>query len=256
MSNLLRHLCIIGVLCLSSSLAHAEELLIYGDENYRPVIYLNDQGQPVGLLADVVKNYQAVSAEQVSLRLYPWKRAYANAEKATGGVIGLSKTAARLQLFDYSAPIYDDNINIVVLKGREFPFSTLSDLSGRKIGVQLGASYGSEVDAAIEDGTIMVEADVNHFSRMKKLLYGRIDAAFIGNGRFGLQVLLASDPQLAEHQDEFVILEQPLIHDQLYLGFAKSMHQQEFLERFNKVLRVYQTQQKLLGQVDASPSSD
>lgn len=249
MPNLLLRLCIISLFCLSSRLAYAEDLLLFGDENYRPVIYLDEHGQPAGLLAEVVKNYQEVSGEPVKLRLYPWKRAYVNAERALGGVIGLSKTEARLEQFDYSAPIYDDNINVVVLKGREFPFSTLSDFSGRKIGVQLGASYGSEVDAAIAAGSIKVETDTNHFSRLKKLLYGRIDAAFIGNGRIGLQTLLASDPQLAEHRDEFVILEQPLIHDQLFLGFAKSMHRQAFLERFNKVLLDYQLQHRLLGQV-------
>ncbi len=252
MANSLQRLAFACLLSLSSAWAQADELVIYGDDNYRPVIYLDEQGQPAGLLVKVVENYQEVSGEKLKLKLYPWKRAYVSAEQGRGGVIGVSKTDARLQLFDYSAPIYDDNINIVVRKGHEFPFKTLGDLSGRKIGVQLGASYGSAVDAAILDGSLEVETDSNHFSRMLKLLHGRIDAAFIGNGRYGLQVLLASDPQLAKHQDEFVILEQPLVQDQLYLSFAKSMQQQDFLERFNKVLLAYQSQQRLLGHIEQS----
>ncbi len=252
MPFLLSRLCLAGLLCISSGTARAEKLLILGDDNYRPVIYLDEQKQPAGLLVDVLNNFQEESGEQIQIKLYPWKRAFVSAEKGLGGVIGVSKTEARLQQFDYSAPIYDDNINIVVLKGHEFAFNTLSDLSDRKIGVQLGASYGSEVDAAIHSGSILAETDANHFSRLKKLLYGRIDAAFVGNGRFGLQVLLASDPQLAKHQDDFVILEKPLVHDQLYLAFAKSMHQQDFLERFNTVLLDYQTEQKLLGLADAN----
>lgn len=151
-------LCALSILLPLAATTQAETL-IFGDENYRPVIYLDAQGKPAGLLAEVLSHFSAVSGEPISLRLYPWKRAYAGALSAQGGVIGMSKTSVRLALFDYSAPIYDDNINVVVLKGREFPFASLEDLEGRKIGVQLGASYGSDGDAAIGAGRIIVEAD-------------------------------------------------------------------------------------------------
>lgn len=239
-------------LCLPVSAMIQAETLIFGDENYPPVIYLDTDGQPAGLLAEVLGHFAALSGEPVNLRLYPWKRAYASALSAQGGVIGLSKTDERLALFDYSAPIYDDNINVVVLKGREFAFASLEDLAGRKIGVQLGASYGSQVDAAIAAGQIVVETDQTHVARMRKLLHGRVDAAFLGNGKLGLQTLLKSDPELAAHQDRFVILERPLVHDSLYLGFAKSMNKRAFLAEFNRALEDARIRQGLSGLIDTT----
>lgn len=124
-------LCALSLLLPLSAISQADTL-IFGDENYRPVIYKGADGQPAGLLAEVLEHFAAVSGEKVTLHLYPWKRAYAGALSAQGGVIGMSKTDERLALFDYSAPIYDDTINVVVLKGREFAFASLEDLEGAR----------------------------------------------------------------------------------------------------------------------------
>lgn len=247
MPQRLLQLCALLLLSLSGTCSQAEEVLIFGDENYRPVIYLDQHQQPAGLLIDVLTHYTQVTGTPVQVRLYPWKRAYTAAENAQGGVIGLSRTAERLVLFDYSDAIYDDTINVVVRKGHEFSFSSLEDLRGKKIGVQLGASYGSTVDEAIRAGTLQVEADQTHVARLLKLLHGRLDAAFLGNGQLGLDTILGSDAELARHRDEFLILEQPLTHDPLYLGFAKSMGMQAFLADFNRALAQAQAEQRIPG---------
>lgn len=239
--------CLFCLLPLLSSTSQASDLLILGDDNYRPLIYLDPQHQPAGLLVDVIEHYAKVSGKAIRIRLYPWKRAYTSAENAQGGVIGLSRTEERLALFDYSDPIYDDTINVVVRKDHAFMFHDLSDLKGKKIGVQLGASYGSDVDSAIAAGDIQVEADQTHAARMRKVLHGRVDAAFLGNGRLGLETILDSDPELAQHKDELIILGQPLIRDPLYLGFAKSMQMQAFLADFNRVLAAARANQSVPG---------
>lgn len=221
---------------LLSTSAQAQELFIFGDDNYPPVIYLNKQQQTSGVLPQALEYFRKASGDNFTLKLYPWKRAYANAESGKGGVIGLSKTPPRELIFDFSEPIYNDNINVVVLIGSEFAFESLADLSGRKIGAQAGASYGSAVDAAIETQVIKVERDQSHNSRLKKLLHGRIDAAFIGNGQAGLDQLLEADPQLSKSRKRFIVLPNPLSHDPLYLAFPKSMAMQNFLTRFNQAL--------------------
>lgn len=118
--------------------------------------------------------------------------------------------------------------------------------------MQLGASYGSEVDAAIGAGRILVEADQTHVARMRKLLHGRVDAAFLGNGRLGLKALLESDPELAAHQARFVILERPLVRDALYLGFAKSMNKRTLLAEFDRALQAARSQKRLSGLIDSA----
>ena len=226
---------LLASLCSAASLA--EPIKIFGDENYPPVIYLDAQQQPTGVLVEVLHQFERATGETLDLQLYPWKRAYVSAEYAKGGVIGVSKTAPRELAFDFSEPIYNDDINVVVHKGREFPFTSLSDLHGKKIGAQSGASYGAEADIAIESQLFEVERDQSQVSRLRKLLHGRIDAAFIGNGHLGLSQLLDDDPELKAHRDEFVILSQPLTRDALYLAFSKSLHMQDFLTRFNQVMR-------------------
>ena len=231
-----RHYISLLLLCCAGPLSAAEEVIIFGDNDYRPVIFRDAQGQSAGILSEVLRQFAQDSGTQVTIKLYPWKRAYTNAEKGLGGVIGVSRTPERMKRFDFSAPIYDDSINVVVLKGKEFPFNSLADLKGKIIGVQSGASYGSEVDAAIQSGQLSVEADQGHISRLNKLLHGRIEAAFIGNGQRGLQALLESDSRLAVNKDQFVVLPKPLAHDLLYLGFAKTMNKQALLDRFNRWL--------------------
>lgn len=233
--------------CYPFAAQSAGNINIFGDENYPPVIFRNNAGQPSGLLVEVLRQYQSRSGQSIQLQLLPWKRAYKSAESGLGGVIGLSKTSARLPLFDYSDPIYDDDIHIVVLKGHEFTYQSIADLKGRLIGTQLGASFGNEVDVAIADGRIQVDRDPVHAHRLRKLLRGRIDAAFIGNGKLGIEQLLAADPELSANRDKFVILPTPLTRDALYLGFAKSQHMGAFIADFNKVLQQLKKDHAIAG---------
>lgn len=216
--------------------AYAADVKIYGDDNYQPVIFRDADGKPKGVLVDVLNQVQRTTGIPINLELLPWKRAYVSAERGFGGVIGLSKNAARLAIFDYSDPIYEDSIMVVVLKGKEFPFTKLEDLKGKLIGTQLGASFGTDVDAAIAAGTITVDNENNHIARMKKLLIGRIDAAFIGNGKAGLDGLIQSDPELRDNKAKFAVLPMPLTRDELYLGFKKSMNMTSYLAEFNHAL--------------------
>lgn len=247
------------LLCFAGSLSSAsEEVVIFGDNDYRPVIFRDAEGNSAGILSEVLRQFAKDSGMQLSLKLYPWKRAYTNAETGLGGVIGVSRTPERMKLFDFSAPIYDDSINVVVLKGKEFPFKSLADLKGKVIGVQSGASFGGKVDAAIQSGLLTVEVDQGHISRLNKLLHGRIEAAFIGNGQRGLQALLESDRRLAANKDQFVVLPRPLAHDPLYLAFAKSMNKQALLKSFNRWLIKAQANQTIdqLVRIEAEQPSN
>jgi polar amino acid transport system substrate-binding protein len=219
-------------------------ITVFADENYPPVIY-RDQQQPTGFLADVLHYVAKAQGQPIQLILYPWKRAYVSAEYGKGGVVGVSKTAPRELLFDFSAPIYHDDILVVVMKGHEFAFENLNDLHGKKIGAQLGASYGTEADILINSQTLNVERDQSQTARLGKLLRGRIEAAFIGNGQAGLDALLNSDPELKAHRDEFVALHTPLTRDTLYLAFNKGMHMQDYLQRFNQTLKQARIEHKL-----------
>ena len=236
----LRSFCIATLCGLGAALvAHSETLVVYGDDTYQPVISrLN--GMPVGVLVDILRKVSERSGDTYDIQLFPWKRAYELASMGKGALIGISKTTERQEVFDFSDPIYSDDIQIVVLKGREFPFAQLGDLQGKTMGGVLGASYGEVVDKAIQEGLFKMDRDIGQSGRLNKLLAHRMDGALIGNGRAGFEAVLASDPLLMAQRHQFVVLKTPLTRDTLYLAAAKSMKNKAAIERFNKALRELQ----------------
>ncbi|NVO05462.1 MAG: transporter substrate-binding domain-containing protein, partial [Rhodoferax sp.] len=210
----------------------AETLVVYGDDSYAPVIYL-DAGKPAGTLVDILQAVGQKTGEVYDLQLRPWKRAYEEARSGQGALVGASLTAERSALFDFSDPIYADDIQVVVRRDRAFVFNQLKDLKGKVMGGVIGASYGQEVDQAIKDGLFTVDLDIGQSSRLLKLLAGRMDGALIGNGQAGFEAVLHSSPELLAQRNQLLVLKTPLTRDMLYFAIPKSMNKRDAIERFN-----------------------
>ena len=240
------------VFAFLSNTACAGDVVVYGDNAYAPVSYL-DAGKPAGIFPAIFNRLSRDTGDHYEFVLLPWKRAQRESLRGIGGITNFSWTEERDKLYDFSQPIYFDDIQLVVLKGKEFAFAEIKDLKGKIAGGAAGASYGEEVDRAIADGIISVDRDDNQGFRMRKLLAGRIDVAIIGNGTAGFEQLLALDPELQARRSSFVVLPHPLTHDPLYLAFAKSMHMKPTLERFNQALAAFRKtaeyQQMINGEV-------
>jgi polar amino acid transport system substrate-binding protein len=215
----------------------AEEVVVFASDDYRPVSFRNEQGKEDGIAYALIKHYEQLTGRKVILDMASWKRSYLLAEKGKGGIIGLSKTKARSEIFDYSEPFYESIVGIVVKKGKEFPFNSVADLKGKLIGVTNGASYGEEFDNAL--AAKLFDVDMNYASdiRLKKLLYGRVDCAVVNNGELGLDEMIKKDPELLNKRAQFVYLSKPLVRDPLYLAFHKSMKMQTFLIEFNRAIK-------------------
>lgn len=211
-------------------------LVIFGDDSYPPVIHLA-QGRPRGFLVEVLERVEPRLQVHFDVQLMPWKRAYVLALRGQGGLIGVSRNQEREGLLDFSRPIYNDDIRVVVLKGHGFQFRELADLRGRRVGGVSGASYGEHVDVAIRDGLFTVDRDIGQVSRLRKLLAGRLDAAFIGNGERGFEWQLSSHPELEEQRDKFELLPVPLARDPLHLAFPKVLQQRDFLAQFDQLTK-------------------
>ena len=149
--------CLGIAVCLSvaaGSAARAEELTVFGDDAYAPVIFQRHGGQPDGVLVRLLRRAESLSGDHYHLQLLPWKRAYEQARRGEGGLVGVSFTQERAAIFDFSKPLYDDDIRLVTLKGHEFPFTDLADLKGKSLGGVIGASYGEQVDKAYQNGDL------------------------------------------------------------------------------------------------------
>ncbi|WP_171013960.1 transporter substrate-binding domain-containing protein [Chitinivorax sp. B] len=240
----MRILClIITALALQSlSPANAIQVPLLGSDYSIPKVHLQN-GKPSGVLISILQymDTQLVNYE-FTYQLYPWARAYRSALVGEGGIIALSKTDERLAIFDYSDPIFIDEVIMVVRKTDVFTYRGIADLAGRKVGIGRDGSFGEEYEHAKKAGKLVIEEDNGPVQRLRKLLGGRIDVAFINPGRLAYELTVQSDPFLYAHQQKMAILATPFKHDVNYLGFAKKLNMKPFIQQFNTALRKgYQT---------------
>ncbi|MFC7410103.1 substrate-binding periplasmic protein [Hydrogenophaga atypica] len=212
---------------------HAEVITVYGSDEFPPVSYMN-AGVVAGAFPAILSRLEKETGDRYEIQLVPWARALWMAQREQGAVANISWTTERSMQMDYSVPIYPTEVVLVVKKGREFRFESLSDLKGKLIGAGLGSSYRDEVDAAIARGDILVDRDPNQLNRMRKLLSGRVDAIFVGAGRVGVKTMIESTPEFKDRADEFVVLPKVVAVDPLHLAIPKSLNKTEALQRLNR----------------------
>lgn len=220
--------------CMYGS-AYADELLIVGDDASAPKYYL-ENGTPKGFIVDIVVWCLQDMKEPYTIKLYPWKRSYQMSLDGKGGIIGLSINSERLKIFDYSEPLYYDDLMVVVKKGKEFPFQSISDLKGKIIGVSRGTSYGDAFDQAVADKIFTIYEVSKTVQALQMVAAERpIDAVLMGPGKLGLQKVIATQEKF--QMDEFSILPVPFKRDTKHLGILKSLGMQNFLTQFNASLK-------------------
>lgn len=211
-------------------LARAEPIVLLGADNLLPKSW-NDGGVPRGYALDAASEALTRAGFEVRVELTPWARAIADAKIGTGIINHLSKTPERERNFLFSHPIIFDRVVVVVKKGKEFPFASMRDLVGKTVGVLRGVTYGGEWTAAL--GSFRRDEDDNAESRLRKLLFDRIDAAIISSGFVGLR--LAAE-RAGLDPSAFTILPTPLLVDPNYLGIAKGPGSATKLERINAAI--------------------
>ncbi len=210
----------------------AEKIEINGNAIKQPKIW-QEEGIARGALVDIMHHIGQKMGHQFEHNLFPWKRAYRRSETGLGGIVGISITEERLKIFDYSDPLYYDEVILVVQKGNEFKFEHFEDLQGKIIGVCRGCAFGREYVKARKFFT--PDEDNNSLQRLKKLKAGRIDAAIISPGEAALNLEIAKTNSLS--RDDFSILPKPIARDPNYLAFSKKLNRKGFLAAFNKSLK-------------------
>ncbi|MDZ7939224.1 MAG: ABC transporter substrate-binding protein [Rhodoferax sp.] len=220
-----------------ASTAWCTEITVYGGDSSPPKMYLQD-GKNRGFLVDIVQYASAqMPVSELRVELYPWARAYRHATSGVGGIVGLSWTQERSLLFDYSEPVYIDEVVIVVRKDRPLAYKDLPDLQGKRIGIGRGGSYGEVFEKARDAGLFVIEGDNGPAERLNKLVLGRIDCALFNAGKAGFEELLRNHKDAAVLRETLMVLPVPLRSDPNYLAFPKSMLMKGWLGEFNQVIK-------------------
>lgn len=226
---------LLGLTCAVA--AWSADITVFGGDSSAPKMFLQE-GRPRGILIDILKYAdQELRDDSFKVELYPWARSYRYATSGLGGIVGLSWTQERSALFDYSDPVYVDDVVIVVHKGKEFSFKDMADLAGKRVGLGRGGSYGEAFEKAREAGLFVVDGDSGAADRLNKLVLDRIDCALFNAGRAGFEEILRSTKGLEALRDTLVVLPVPLRSDPNFLAFPKAMQMKPWLTEFNQVIK-------------------
>jgi polar amino acid transport system substrate-binding protein len=204
----------------------AENLIFYAGA---PPLSYAEKGRPLGLYFDIVTAVFDDMGVKYQVTAVPFKRALLHAYEGKGIVVGIYKTKERSKKLDYSNSFYESKVVLFVPHKQDFPFSSMTDLTGKTIATKVGWSYGVEFDKArarLDFQAIDGEAEQN----FRLVMTGRRDA-FIDNHISGITTL-----RKMGIIDKIQILPRPVNVGSHYLGVKKNTHSQ-LLKRFNQHLK-------------------
>ncbi len=210
---------------------------IVGDNKAKPKNWLDQSNKPQGLMIDLLEAIGQRTNLRFTYTLAPWKRAYTMSEKGQGAIIGFSKTSEREKHWHYSDPMYFDELVIVTTREKVFEFDGLDSLSGRRLAIKRGASYGDDFERARKNGVFTVVETADRAGQMQMLVLDRVDAVLVSPGRIALETVLTENTWLRQHREDFVVLSPPYKSDPNYLGIPKSMNLEKVLVPFNEALK-------------------
>ncbi len=195
--------------------AQAGQINLFGADNLPPKSW-QDGSTPHGYAVDAATEALTRAGYQPIVKLEPWPRAIEDVTAGNGIITHFSKTPQRERIFEFSQPLVYDRIVVAVRKGREFPFTSVKDLVGKRVGVLRGVAYGGDWAASLKDLTL--EEDTDAVARLGKLVRDRLDAAIISSGAAGLEI---AAHQAGLRPAQFTILAVPILDDPNYLAIAR-----------------------------------
>ena len=228
--HLLRVGSVLAILALWGGGASAQGTITVGFDAADPPLMYEASGKAAGLYPDLIAAIFAKMGVSISTFAAPWTRVLAGADAGTNGVGGIYKNAAREAKYDYSAPIYEEEIAIYTQGTKAFDFKDIDSLSGKTIGVIRGWSYGDDFDKARAAQKFRVEEVEGDELNVTKLGLGRLDA-IVG-------IPLSVDAAIRKNRlgGKIAKLPEALSKNPTYLVFSKTADKEALLEQFDDAL--------------------
>lgn len=225
--------------CFYAILSFAEPVHLAGNDSRPPKTFIKD-GHPQGILVDIVNYLHKVTGQEFSIELYPLARALMVANSGKSGFIGLSKSDERLQHFDFGDEVlFYDEVVVVVMAGKEFPFTAPSDLTKKRIGVVRGARYGPDFENLLKSGQVNFVETSTLTQQLAMMAAGRLDAVLVSAGKAGLSAARGTSEATTTIPKDahFVILPTPFTRDATYIAFHKSANKKTLLKDLDMALK-------------------
>jgi len=222
--------------CLFSSHIKAEHIVVAGDWKAQPKNWINEHYKPEGIMIDILSEVSKRTGITFSYELSTWNRSLQTSKAGAAAIIGFSKTSEREKLWDYTVPMYHDEVVFVAQKKDAIVFKGLESLKGKRVAVKRGSTYGDDFDAAVSNGLLTLEGTEDRPGQMRMLALGRVDVVLLSPGNIALQAILAENDWLKKNKDRFEILEPAYKKDANYLGLPKSMNKSHLIPKINQAL--------------------
>ncbi len=232
MTDFKRIVLILCVFVWSASSSYGLEtgkIVIAVDGGNPPFMYRNNN-KADGIYPALIHAIFKRMGKQVEVKAYPWKRVLKMGGEGECGIGGIYKTQERLKIFDYSEPLYTETVLVYVRQNKAFEFNSLSDLTGKTIGVMRGWSYGDAFDRFRQKRTVTTKAVDSDHVAFKRLVQRDLDCLF------SLELTGKLMLRKAEYQGRVVPLIRPVAVNDTYVAFAKTKGRQILLEKMNVTL--------------------
>ncbi|WP_125143039.1 transporter substrate-binding domain-containing protein [Clostridium transplantifaecale] len=155
------------------SLASDKIYIVAGDNNFPPYEFVDQDGAYKGFNVDLMKAVSLFTDIQIEFRPMAWEEAYGSLENGSADIIqGMKVTDNRKNKFIYSNTLVFNTDSLFVLES-DREIESLSDLSGRLIGIDYGDSYDPRLDKIPDSRMIVYD---NTESVLKALVGGEVDA--------------------------------------------------------------------------------
>ncbi len=192
------------------------EFVLGLDDSFPPMGYRNDDNEIVGFDIDLAREVTDRMGVELILQPIDWNAK--EQELNTGNIDciwnGFTITEERAKMINFTEA-YVNNAQVAVVKASS-PVKSLSDLAGRKVGIQAGSSAAEAVNA-----DEAFAASLDEIVEVKDNLTALMDLEIGGVDAVVLDLFVAND-NIQRSGKDFRILEEPLSSEEYGVGFRKN----------------------------------
>lgn len=201
-------------------------------ESFPPFI-VDDHGRGAGPFPEVVRAICDSMKIQCTLKLLPWRRAFAMAEAGTvDGIFVLARNAEREKTFRFTDLVFDSSF-VVFARESAFVYTQPQDLHGMTVATYGPSAVSQEMlDVAKTVPNVHLKIEIDNRVVLRKLHAGRYPepAAAVMNKDVGLQLLAEEKLTGIRIAGEY----KPISYG---IGLSRKKVSKEQAERFNGALR-------------------
>jgi polar amino acid transport system substrate-binding protein len=157
-----------------------------------PPNLFEENGKYQGLDLDIFEDFCKARGLKYKITNYDWQGMLGAviAKQADVAFSGISITAKRKEVMDFSQPYMDNTWNLVSLKSRNITITDLADLKKYSIGYPRGMAYGPFIKNDLEPKGIYRLEDVKLYPTYNQVLAdlknGNLDLAFLDGSVAGI----------------------------------------------------------------------